>query len=139
MVRVASLRKVERKKKKTTNAPQVSERLEKKKKPTRTCPRGNEEVGVGCICLRLVEDSEGLRPSLRGVQGVAAGVASSELVITQEDDAGTGFRLERPGEEARAPSTHGVPVPAADPADPHLGVTRVSSSVGWSILQVVKV
>lgn len=46
-------------------------------------------------CLRLVEDSEGLRLSLRGVQGVAAGVANRELVITQEDDAGTGFRLER--------------------------------------------
>lgn len=45
--------------------------------------------------LRLVEDSEGLRLSLRGVQGVAAGVPSSVLVITQEDDAGTGFRLER--------------------------------------------
>lgn len=45
-------------------------------------------------CLRLVEDSDGLRLSLRGVQGVAAGVANKVLVITQEDDAGTGFRLE---------------------------------------------
>lgn len=45
-------------------------------------------------CLRLVEDSEGLRLSLRGVQGVAAGVPNRVLVITQEDDAGTGFRLE---------------------------------------------
>lgn len=47
------------------------------------------------ICLRLVEDSDGLRPSRRGVQGVAAGVPRRELVITQEDDAGTGFRLKR--------------------------------------------
>lgn len=47
-------------------------------------------------CLRLVEDSDGLRLSLRGVQGVAAGVPNRVLVITQEDDAGTGFRLERP-------------------------------------------
>lgn len=46
-------------------------------------------------CLRLVEDSEGLRLSLRDVQGVAAGVPSRVLVITQEDDAGTGFKLER--------------------------------------------
>lgn len=46
-------------------------------------------------CLRLVEDSDGLRLSLRGVQGVAAGVPSRVLVITHEDDAGTGFRLER--------------------------------------------
>ncbi len=46
-------------------------------------------------CLRLVEDSDGLRLSLRGVQGVAAGVPNRVLVITQEDDAGTGFRLER--------------------------------------------
>lgn len=45
-------------------------------------------------CLRLVEDSDGLRPSLRGVQGVAAGVVNKVLVITQEDDAGTGLRLE---------------------------------------------
>lgn len=45
-------------------------------------------------CLRLVEDSEGLRLSLRDVQGVAAGVPSRVLVITQEDDAGTGFKLE---------------------------------------------
>lgn len=45
-------------------------------------------------CLRLVDDSEGLRPSLRGVQGVAAGVPNRVLVITQEDDAGTGFKLE---------------------------------------------
>ena len=44
--------------------------------------------------LRLVEDSDGLRLSLRGVQGVAAGVPNRVLVITQEDDAGTGFRLE---------------------------------------------
>lgn len=44
-------------------------------------------------CLRLVEDSEGLRLSLRGVQGVAAGVPNRVLVITQEDDPGTGFRL----------------------------------------------
>lgn len=44
-------------------------------------------------CLRLVDDSEGLRPSLRGVQGVAAGVQNRLLVITQEEDAGTGFRL----------------------------------------------
>lgn len=50
-----------------------------------------ERVGP---CLRLVEDSDGLRLSLRGVQGVAAGVPSRELVITQEDDAGIGFRLE---------------------------------------------
>lgn len=40
-----------------------------------------------------MEDSEGLRLSLRGVQGVAAGVPNRVLVITQEDDAGTGFRL----------------------------------------------
>lgn len=46
-------------------------------------------------CLRLVEDSDGLRLSLRGVQGVAAGVPNRVLVITQEDDAGTGFRLQR--------------------------------------------
>lgn len=46
-------------------------------------------------CLRLVEDSEGLRLSLRDVQGVAAGVPSRVLVITQDDDAGTGFKLER--------------------------------------------
>lgn len=46
------------------------------------------------LCLRLVEDSDGLRLSLRGVQGVAAGVPNRVLVITQEDDAGTGFRLE---------------------------------------------
>lgn len=45
-------------------------------------------------CLRLVDDSEGLRLSLRGVQGVAAGVPNRVLVITQEDDAGTGFKLE---------------------------------------------
>lgn len=45
-------------------------------------------------CLRLVEDSDGLRLSLRGVQGVTAGVPNRVLVITQEDDAGTGFRLE---------------------------------------------
>lgn len=45
-------------------------------------------------CLRLVDDSEGLRLSLRGVQGVAAGVPNRVLVITQEDDAGIGFRLE---------------------------------------------
>lgn len=55
------------------------------------------EVYFWCIwkaCLRLVEDSDGLRLSLRGVQGVAAGVPNRVLVITQEDDAGTGFRLE---------------------------------------------
>lgn len=62
--------------------------------------RSNEEVNIWFICLRLVEDSDGLRPSLRGVQGVAAGVPRRELVITQEDDAGTGFRLERRGEDA---------------------------------------
>lgn len=45
-----------------------------------------------------MEDSDGLRQSRRGVQGVAAGVPRRELVITQEDDAGTGFRLERRGE-----------------------------------------
>lgn len=45
-------------------------------------------------CLRFVEDSDGLRLSLRGVQGVTAGVPNRVLVITQEDDAGTGFRLE---------------------------------------------
>lgn len=50
-----------------------------------------------------MEDSDGRRPSLRGVQGVAAGVPSTELVITQEEDAGTGFRLERPGEGAHEP------------------------------------
>lgn len=50
-------------------------------------------------CLRLVEDSDGLRLSLRGVQGVAAGVANKVLVITQEDDAGTGFRLENKQEQ----------------------------------------
>lgn len=50
-------------------------------------------------CLRLVEDSDGLRLSLRGVQGVAAGVANKVLVITQEDDAGTGFRLENKREQ----------------------------------------
>lgn len=50
------------------------------------------------MCLRLVEDSDGLRPSLRGVQGVAAGVPRRELVITQEDEAGTGFRLKRRGQ-----------------------------------------
>lgn len=43
--------------------------------------------------LRLVDDSEGMRLSLRGVQGVTAGVPSRLLVITQEDDARTGFRL----------------------------------------------
>lgn len=53
------------------------------------------------LCLRLVEDSDGLRLSLRGVQGVAAGVASRVLVITQEDDAGTGFRLERKRRETQ--------------------------------------
>lgn len=67
---------------------------------------------VRVASLRLVEDSEGLRLSLRDVQGVAAGVPSRVLVITQEDDAGTGFKL---------------------------GVTRVCSSVGWRIRQVVKV
>lgn len=46
-------------------------------------------------CLRLVEDSEGLRLSLRGVHGVAAGVPNRPLLITQEDDAGTGFKLEK--------------------------------------------
>lgn len=45
-------------------------------------------------CLRLVEDSDGMRLSLRGVQGVTAGVPNRQLVITQEDDEGTGFRLE---------------------------------------------
>lgn len=45
-------------------------------------------------CLRLVEDSEGLRLSLWGVQGVAAGVPRRVLVITQEEDAGTGFKLQ---------------------------------------------
>lgn len=40
-----------------------------------------------------MEDSEGLRLSRWGVQGVAAGVASRALVITQEEDAATGFRL----------------------------------------------
>lgn len=55
---------------------------------------------MGFICLRLVEDSDGLRPSRRGVQGVAAGVPRRELVITQEDDAGTGFRLKRRREGA---------------------------------------
>lgn len=54
---------------------------------------------MGFACLRLVEDSDGLRPSRRGVQGVAAGVPR-ELVITQEDDAGTGFRLNRRREGA---------------------------------------
>lgn len=50
-------------------------------------------------CLRLVEDSDGLRLSLRGVQGVAAGVPNRLLVITQADDAGTGFRLKREGKQ----------------------------------------
>lgn len=62
--------------------------------------RSNEEVNIWFICLRLVEDSDGLRPSLRGVQGVAAGVPSRELVITQEDEAAAGFRLERREEDA---------------------------------------
>lgn len=52
-------------------------------------------------CLRLVEDSDGLRLSLRGVQGVAAGVPNRVLVITQEEDAGTGFRLERKQTQTR--------------------------------------
>lgn len=60
---------------------------------------GNE-LNTGFICLRLVEDSDGLRPSRRGVQGVAAGVPRRELVITQEEDAGTGFRLKRRREGA---------------------------------------
>lgn len=55
---------------------------------------------MGFICLRLVEDSDGLRPSRRGVQDVAAGVPRRELVITQEDDAGTGFRLKRRRQDA---------------------------------------
>lgn len=50
-------------------------------------------------CLRFVEDSDGRRLSLRGVQGVAAGVANSELVITQEEAAGVGFRLQEMQEE----------------------------------------
>lgn len=41
----------------------------------------------------MVDDSEGLRLSLRGVQGVAAGVPHRLLLITQEDDVETGFRL----------------------------------------------
>lgn len=43
----------------------------------------------------MVDDSEGLRLSLRGVQGVAAGVPKRVLVITQEADAGTEIRLKR--------------------------------------------
>lgn len=62
--------------------------------------RSNEEVNIWIICLRLVEDSDGLRPSLRGVHGVAAGVPRRELVITQEDDEGTGLRLEGRGKDA---------------------------------------
>lgn len=80
MVRVASLQ--------TGNKKEgISERL-----------LGGEKVNMGFICLRLVEDSDGL--SRRGVQGVAAGVPRRELVITQEDDAGTGFRLKRGREDA---------------------------------------
>ena len=44
-------------------------------------------------CLRLVEDSEGIMPSRRGVQGVAMGVANRLLVITQEEVAGPEIRL----------------------------------------------
>lgn len=33
------------------------------------------------------------------MQGVAAGVPNRVLVITQEEDAGTGFRLERQSEK----------------------------------------
>lgn len=65
--------------------------------PAVTCQRHRLIVYLIKCCvsdLRLVEDSEGLRLSLRGVQGVAAGVANKVLVMTQEDDAGTGFRLE---------------------------------------------
>lgn len=80
MVRVASLQTGSRKE-------GISER-----------PLGSEKVNMGFICLRLVEDSDGL--SRRGVQGVAAGVPRRELVITQEDDAGTGFRLKRSREDA---------------------------------------
>lgn len=34
------------------------------------------------------------------MQGVATGVPSRELVITQEDEVAAGFRLERRGEDA---------------------------------------
>lgn len=95
MVRVASLCESEILKKKNESATGCST------KNTLSQLRSYEKANVCFICLRLVEDSDGLRPSLRGVQGVAAGVPRRELVITQEDEAGTGFRLERPG-EARA-------------------------------------
>lgn len=119
---------------------------------------------MGFICLRLVEDSDGLRPSRRGVQGVAAGVPRRELVITQEDDAGTGFRLKRRRQDADLSQqiSQRYSEPRILPPEllkggvagqlrpartftrhfsrsSHLGVTRVSSSVGWRILQVVKV
>lgn len=51
-------------------------------------------------CLRLVEDSDGLRPSLRAAEGVAAGVPNKALVITQEDDVGTEL-LEKKGNQKR--------------------------------------
>lgn len=148
MVRVASLQ--------TGNKKEgVSERL-----------FGSQKVNMGFICLRLVEDSDGLRPSRRGVQGVAAGVPRRELVITQEDDAGAGFRLKGRREDADLSQqisqrysqqcilpprsclrgcgltftrSQNVHIYTAFSRSSHLGVTRVSSSVGWRILQVVKV
>ena len=50
----------------------------------------------------MVEDSEGIMPSRRGVQGVAMGVANRLLVITQEEVAGPEIRLApKPGRKIR--------------------------------------
>ena len=62
-----------------------------------------------CVYLRLVDDSEGLRLSRRGVQGVTAGVVSRALVITQDDVVRPEFRLgtKREGVTETAASLHG--------------------------------
>ena len=49
-------------------------------------------------CLRLVEDSEGLRLRRRGLLGVTAGVVNSVLVITQEVDERPGLTLDERGD-----------------------------------------